>query len=289
MTLTGRVAVIAGASRGIGLSVAYALAGRGVSVVVNGQVRDAVEQTVGEINGGGGFAAGVVGSAADDGVVDEMVAVALERYGALDIAINCAGIAEPPSSTVLTMDPVQFRAQLEAHLVSSYQLLHSAGKHFVEQRSGAVVLTGSAASTGMFGGSGYPAAKGGVNALGLAAAADLREFGVRVNVVMPGARSRLSTGTEYVRHIEELHSRGLLDAAVRDAALDPAPPQHVAALYAYLAGDQAASITGQIFAASGGFIGRYDPPALTIVAYRGHHDEPPYTQDELADLLGGKR
>ncbi|MFW0788825.1 SDR family NAD(P)-dependent oxidoreductase [Gordonia sp. CPCC 205333] len=285
MSLAGKVAIVAGASRGIGLAVAHALAGRGVSVVVNGRDEDAVSHTVAEITGGGGFAAGVVGSVADDGVADELVAVAMTRFGALDIAINCAGIAEPVSSTVLTITPPQFREQLDAHLVSSYQLLHSAGKHFAEQRSGAVVLTGSAASTGVFGGSGYPAGKGGVNALALAAGADLREFGVRVNVVMPGARSRLSSGDDYISHIEELHRRGLLDTTVRDAALDPAPAEYVAALYVYLASDRAAAITEQIFTASGGFIGRYEQSAPTLVAYRDHRDAPPYTQDELAELL----
>lgn len=285
MTLAGKVAVVAGASRGIGLAVTYALAGRGVSVVVNGRDPDAVAETVTEITGGGGFAVGVVGSAADDGVAETMVTAALDHFGALDIAVNCAGIAEPVSSTVLTITPTQFREQIEAHLVSSYQLLHSAGKHFADQRSGAIVLTGSAASTGIFGGSGYPAGKGGVNALALAAGADLREFGVRVNVVMPGARSRLSTGDEYISHIEELHRRGLLDAAIRDAALDPAPAEYVAALYVYLASDRAASTTGQIYTASGGFIGRYDSATPKLVAYRDHRSSPPYTQDELAEVL----
>ncbi|NMO02141.1 SDR family oxidoreductase [Gordonia sp. TBRC 11910] len=285
MTLAGKVAVVAGASRGIGLAVTYALAGRGVSVVVNGRDPDAVAETVTEITGGGGFAVGVVGSAADDGVAETMVTAALDHFGALDIAVNCAGIAEPDSSTVLTITPTQFREQIEAHLVSSYQLLHSAGKHFADQRSGAIVLTGSAASTGIFGGSGYPAGKGGVNALALAAGADLREFGVRVNVVMPGARSRLSTGAEYISHIEELHRRGLLDAAIRDAALDPAPAEYVAALYVYLASDRAASTTGQIYTASGGFIGRYDAATPKLVAYRDHRSSPPYTQDELAEVL----
>ena len=286
MTLAGKVAVVAGSSRGIGLAVAHALASRGASVVVNGRDSAAVAQAVAEITEGGGVATGVVGAAGDDGVVDEMVSVALDRFGALDIAINCAGIAEPASSTVLTITPAEFRAQIDAHLVSSYHVLHSAGRYFADQQSGSIVLTGSAASTGIFGGSGYPAGKGGVNALALAAGADLREFGVRVNVVMPGARSRLSTGDEYTSHIEELHRRGLLDAAIRDAALDPAPAEYVAALYVYLASDQASSITEKIYTASGGFIGRYDPPTPAFVAYRDHKDSPPYTQEELAELLG---
>lgn len=283
--LSGRVAIIAGSTRGIGLNVAYALAGRGVSLVINGRDARAVDDTVAEITGGGGYAVGVCGSAGDEGVAEKMVMTALDTFGALDVAVNCAGIAEPPGSTVLTITPAEFREQLDAHLMSAFFLTQSAARVFVGQRSGSIVLTGSAASLGTFGGSGYPAAKGGVNALALAASGDLKSSGVRVNVVMPGAKSRLSSGPDYVRHIESLHARGILDDVTRDAALDPAPPEYVAQLYTFLASDAAAEITGQIFTASGGFIGRYDPHQPTFVAYRDHKDTEPYSLAELAGLL----
>ncbi|MGV9858645.1 SDR family NAD(P)-dependent oxidoreductase [Gordonia sp. NPDC003425] len=283
--LAGRVAVISGATRGIGLAVAYALSGRGVSLVINGRDKTAVDDTVAEIVGGAGYAVGVCGSAGDEGVAQQMVDTALAQFGALDIAINCAGIAEPAGSTVLTIEPDEFRAQVDAHLMSAFFLTRAAGRVFVEQGTGSIVLTGSAASLGTFGGSGYPAAKGGVNALALAAAGDLRGTGVRVNVVMPGAKSRLSSGDDYVRHIEDLHSRGILDEFTRDAALDPAPPDYVAPMYTFLASDAAADITGQIFSVSGGFIGRFDPQQPTFIAYRDHKEAAPYSLTELAGLL----
>ncbi|MDL9937859.1 SDR family oxidoreductase [Gordonia sp. ABSL1-1] len=283
--LSGRVAIIAGATRGIGLAVAYALAGQGVSVVVNGRDKAAVDDTVAEIRGGGAYAVGVCGSAGDEGIAETMVATALGEFGALDIAINCAGIAEPPFSTVLTISTEDFRAQVDAHLMSAFHLTQAAGRVFVEQRSGSIVLTGSAASLGLFGGSGYPAAKGGVNALALAAHGDLSHHGVRVNVVMPGAKSRLSSGEDYVRHIERLHERGVLDDLTRDAALDPAPPDYVAPLYTFLASDAAEHISGEIFSAAGGFIGRFPPQQAGFVAYRDHADSAPYSLDELASLL----
>lgn len=286
LSLSSRVAAVAGATRGIGLSVAYALAGRGVSVVINGRDPVAVDETVTEIRGGGGYAVGVVGSAGDDGVAQKVVDTALSEFGALDIAINCAGIAEPPGSTILSIRTDEFRDQLDAHLMSAFHLVQAAGRVFAEQESGSIVLTGSAASLGMFGGSGYPAAKGGVNALALAAGADLADRGVRVNVVMPGAKSRLSSGDHYVSHIESLHRRGILDELTRDAALDPAPPEYVAALYVFLASDAAREITGQVFTAAGGFIGRYEPQQASFIAYRDHKDNAPYTLAELAELLG---
>ncbi|MEP9390996.1 SDR family oxidoreductase [Gordonia sp. VNK1] len=286
--MAGQVAVIAGATRGIGLAVAYALAGRGVSLVVNGRDEEAVAATVDEITGGGGYAVGVCGSAGQAGVAEKMVDAALSGFGALDIAINCAGIAEPAGSTVLTISADEFREQVDAHLMSAFHICQASGKVFAEQHSGSIVLTGSAASLGTFGGSGYPAAKGGVNALALAAAGDLQPLGVRINVVMPGAKSRLSSGDDYVRHIESLHDRGILDDFTRDAALDPAPPEYVAPLYTFLASPAAEGITGQIFTASGGFIGRYDPQQPTFIAYRDHTETEPYSMAELAELLASE-
>lgn len=283
--LAGQAAIVAGATRGIGLAVAHQLAGSGVSVVVNGRDRELVDQTVAEICGGGGYAVGVCGSAGDDGVAQQMVDAALAEFGALDIAVNCAGIAEPAGSTILTITADEFREQLDAHLMSAFHLTQAAGRVFAGQGAGSIVLTGSAASLGMFGGSGYPAAKGGVNALALAAAADLGGAGVRVNVITPGAKSRLSTGADYERHIHGLHERGILDEFVRDAALDPAPPDYVAPLYVFLASPAATHITGQIFSAAGGFIGKFEPHQPGFVAYRDHADTAPYTLAELATLL----
>ncbi|GAB10492.1 3-oxoacyl-[acyl-carrier-protein] reductase [Gordonia araii NBRC 100433] len=282
-SLGGRVAVVAGATRGIGLAVAYALSGAGASVVVNGRDARAVDAAVDEIVGGGGAAVGVVGPASE--VAEEMVATALDRFGALDVAINCAGIAEPAGSSVLSITREQFEQQIDAHLMSAFALTQAAGRVMVEQGAGSIVLTGSAASYGMFGGSGYPAGKGGVTALTLAAAADLRPSGVRVNAVLPGARSRLSTGDDYVRHIEGLHERGILDDGLRDAALDPAPPEYVAPLYVFLASEAASGVTGQIFSAAGGFIGRYEPAQPSFIAYRDFKDSAPYSLAELANLL----
>ncbi|MCF8606426.1 SDR family oxidoreductase [Gordonia sp. HY442] len=279
--------MVAGSSRGIGFAVAKALVAEGVSVVVNGRDADVARAAADELIAAGGSAVAVPGDVADDAVAQEMIDAAVLAYGKVDIVINCAGAAEPAGSSILTMTTREFFAQLDAHLVSSFELVRAAAPLMVERGSGSIVLTGSAASAGIFGGTGYPAGKGGVNSLALALAADLRPHGIRVNVVCPGGRTRLSTGEEYRAHISDLHERGLLDAGTRDLALDPAPPEYVAPLYAYLAGDLASAITGEIFSASGGFIGRYPPFQPEFVAYRGHDDQPPYTVAELADIVTG--
>ncbi|GAA4675882.1 SDR family NAD(P)-dependent oxidoreductase [Gordonia humi] len=283
--LTGRRAVVAGSTRGIGLAVARELLAQGASVVVNGRDADVARAAADELSAGDGRVLAVPGSAADEFVAQAMIDAAVSGFGGVDIVIDCAGTAEPTGSSILTMSTYEFFAQLDAHLVSSFELARAAAPLLVDQEAGAIVLTGSAAASGMFGGTGYPAGKGGVNGLTAALAADLKQYGVRVNAVCPGARTRLSTGEGYRSHIDDLYERGLLDAGTRDVALDPAPPEYVAPLYAYLASDLASDVTGRIYSASGGFIGRYPEFEPEFVAYRGHRDEPPYTLEELAGIV----
>jgi NAD(P)-dependent dehydrogenase (short-subunit alcohol dehydrogenase family) len=157
----------------------------------------------------------------------------------------------------------------------------------VEQGGGSIVNTSSFAFLGDYGGTGYPAGKGAVNSLTLAIAAELKEHGVRANVVCPGARTRLSTGPDYEAHITELNRRGMLDEVSMQGSLDVAPPDYVAPTYVYLASDLAEQQTGEIFVTSGGFIGRYPRTAPVLIGYRDHHDSPPWSVAELSALIGG--
>ncbi|MEH3130452.1 MAG: SDR family NAD(P)-dependent oxidoreductase [Mycolicibacterium neoaurum] len=266
-----------GGTRGVGLAVAELLAAQGAHVVVNGRDPDAVTETADRISG-----VGVPGSPADPEVADALVGRCVDEFGRIDTLINCAGTAEPAGSSILNVTSAQFRDLLDAHLLTTFETCRAAAPHMVRQRSGAIVNTSSFAFLGDYGGTGYPAGKGGVNSLTLAIAAELAEHGVRANVVCPGARTRLSTGTDYERHIVELNRRGLLDDVSMQGALDAGPPEYVAPTYAYLAGNLADHITGQIFIAAGGFVGRFDRQQPGFVAYRDHHDAPPWTVEEIA-------
>ena len=206
----------------------------------------------------------------------------MREFGRIDILVNCAGTAEPTGSSILTITPAQFQDLIDAHLGTVFQTCRAAAPLMAKQGSGAIVNTSSFAFLGDYGGTGYPAGKGAVNGLTLAIAAELAEHGVRANVVCPGAKTRLSTGPEYEAHIAALNRRGLLDDVSMQGALDAAPPEYAAPIYAYLASDLAADVTGQIFIAAGGFVGRFDRPTPSIVAYRDHHDAPPWTIDEIS-------
>jgi NAD(P)-dependent dehydrogenase (short-subunit alcohol dehydrogenase family) len=273
--------VVVGGTRGVGLAVAELLASLGARVVVNGRDEAAAHEAAQSISG----AVAHPGSPADPAVADALVDRCVGEFGRIDILVNCAGTAEPAGSSILSVTSTQFRDLLDAHLGTVFETCRAAAPRMVAQGSGAIVNTSSFAFLGDYGGTGYPAGKGAVNGLTSAIAAELKEHGVRANVVCPGAKTRLSTGPEYEAHIAELNRRGLLDEISMQGALDAAPPEYVAPTYAYLVSDHAKDMTGQVFIAAGGFIGRFDRPAPAIVAYRDHHDSPPWTVDEIAAQL----
>ncbi|WP_221193428.1 SDR family oxidoreductase [Mycolicibacterium iranicum] len=276
--MADRGAVVVGGTRGVGLAVAQLLASLGAGVVVNGRDGDAAAAAAHTIPG----ALAHPGSPADAAVADALIDTCVGAFGRIDILVNCAGTAEPAGSSILTVTSEQFRNLIDAHLGTAFETCRAAAPHMVRQGGGAIVNTSSFASLGDYGGTGYPAGKGAVNGLTLAIAAELREHGVRANVVCPGAKTRLSTGSDYEAHIAELNRRGLLDDVSMQGALDAAPPEYVAPTYAYLVSDLAKDVTGQIFIAAGGFIGRFERQTPSIVAYRDHHDDPPWTIDEIA-------
>ncbi|OBI82572.1 SDR family NAD(P)-dependent oxidoreductase [Mycobacterium sp. 1245805.9] len=284
--LDGRGVVVSGGSRGIGRAVTELLCDLGAGVVVNGRDADAVAETAAAISDTGGRVTPVVGAADDERTATALVDACVGTYGRLDALINCAGIAEPAGSSILNISPEEFDRLISGHLGTAFHTCRVAARVMAAQGHGSIVNTSSVAFLGDYGGTGYPAGKGAVNALTMAIAAELKPHGVRANVVCPGARTRLSTGTQYEEHIADLHRRGLLDEVTMRASLDSAPAAFVAPLYAYLAGDLSRGVTGQIFVAAGGFVGSFDRPTPRVLAYRDHHDAEPWSVEELHKMVG---
>ncbi len=271
-----------GGTRGIGLAVAELLSAQGAGVVVNGRDADAAHAAAQRISG-----VPHAGSPADPQVADALVDTCVTEFGRVDILVNCAGTAEPAGSSILNVTSTEFRELLDAHLGTVFETCRAVAPKMVAQGGGTIVNTSSFAFLGDYGGSGYPAGKGAVNGLTLAIAAELKEHGVRANVVCPGARTRLSTGSDYEQHIAELNRRGLLDDVSMQGALDAAPPEYVAPTYAYLVSDQAQDVTGRIFIAAGGFIGEFARPSTGFIGFRDHNSTPPWTVEELHETISG--
>ncbi|MGX9788213.1 SDR family NAD(P)-dependent oxidoreductase [Mycobacterium sp. MMS18-G62] len=281
MSLSGHGAVVVGGTRGVGLAVAELLAEQGAGVIVNGRDADAASEAAQHITG----AVAYPGSPADPSTADALIDTCMQEFGRIDILVNCAGTAGLASESILNVTSAQFRDLLDAHVGTTFETCRAAAPHMVKQGSGSIINTSSFAYLGDYGGTGYPAGKGAVNGLTMAIAAELKEYGVRANVICPGAKTRLSTGPEYEAHIIGLQARGLLDDASTQVALDAPPPEYAAPMYAYLASDLAKDVTGQIFIAAGGFVGRFDRLAPSLLAYRDHHDSPPWTVEEIHGML----
>jgi NAD(P)-dependent dehydrogenase (short-subunit alcohol dehydrogenase family) len=285
LPLRGFGAVVVGGSRGIGAAVATLLAELGAGVVVNGRDGDAVRAAVGSITAAGGRAVGYPGSASDDAVADDLIALCENEFGQIKALVNCAGTAEPNGSSILNVSPSEFRDLIDVHLGTVVATCRAAAPRMVAQGGGSIINTSSFAFLGSYGGTGYPAGKGAVNGLTMAIAAELAEHGIRANVVCPGAKTRLSTGAEYTQQIESLRRRGMLDDLSAQGALDAAPPEYAASLYAYLVSDLSQRVTGQILIAAGSFVGRFDRPSPALLGYRDHHDSAPWSIAEIDRML----
>jgi NAD(P)-dependent dehydrogenase (short-subunit alcohol dehydrogenase family) len=272
---------------GRGAAVAALLAQHGAGVVVNGRDADAASSTATAIAAGGGRAVAHPGSPSNQRIAESLVNNCIDEFGGIHILINCAGIAEPPASSILDIKTVDFAELIDAHLGTVFATCRAAAPKMIAQGGGSIVNSGSFAFLGDYGGTGYPAGKGAVNSLTLAIAAELKQHRVRANVVCPGAKTRLSTGPDYVAHITDLNRRGLLDDVSMQGSLDVAPPDYAAPTYVFLASDLARHLTGEIFTASGGFVGRFPKATPELIGYRDHHDSPPWTVAELSAMFGG--
>jgi NAD(P)-dependent dehydrogenase (short-subunit alcohol dehydrogenase family) len=284
-SLSGKRALVTGSSLGIGRAVAVRLAAEGAQVVLSARHNDTLEETVKLIRDAGGETVACVGSVADYGDAGDMVATCVDQFGGIDVLINCAGIAEPYGTSIVNIDETDWRELIDVHLHGTFNTCRHAAPLMVQQGGGTIINTSSHAFLGIYGGTGYAAGKGGVNSLSYAMATDLGEYGINVNVVCPGAKTRLSTGDEYEKKIVSLHAKGILSDERKQSALNPASPDYVASLYALLASDLARHVSGQVFWGSGGYIGRFLENGQEILTTLDPTSRPPWGIAKLAEAL----
>lgn len=242
--LSGRVAIVTGASRGIGAAIALRLARCGASVVVNyAGSATAAASVVAEIVGGGGKAVAVQADITNSDAASGLVDHAIEQFGALDIVVNNAGITR--DGLLVRMSDDDWAAVIDTNLSGVFFTTRAAAKVMMKARSGSIInITSVVGLTGNAGQANYSAAKAGVVGLTKSVARELASRNVRVNAIAPG--------------FIETDMTAKLSEPVREAARAQiamgsfGSPDDIAAATAFLASDDARYITGQVLAVDGG-------------------------------------
>jgi 3-oxoacyl-[acyl-carrier protein] reductase len=247
MNLTGKTALITGASRGIGQAVAIEFASRGADVALVGRdvaaLRDCAAACA---NARAGAVAEIFeGDVAQQTVIERIVAYATQRFGRIDYAAACAG--QSIDALLLRLKSETIDRMLDVNLKSAFYLCGAVAKPMMKQRAGSIVLVTSI--VGMMGNAGqtaYAASKAGLIGLCKSLAKELGSRNIRVNAVAPG-------------FIETAMTEKMPDAAkeflIKQAALGRAgKPEDVSGVVAFLCSDAAGYITGQTLVVDGGIL-----------------------------------
>jgi 3-oxoacyl-[acyl-carrier protein] reductase len=242
ISLTGRVALVTGASRGIGRAIATRLAGCGALVLAAAR-GDNARGTVESIRAAGGLAELVALDVTDSAAGEAVVAAAVAQHGSIDVLVNNAGITR--DQLMLRMKREDWDAVLATNLTSAYTLTQAVLKPMIRQRRGRIICISSVVGqSGNAGQANYAASKAGLIGFAKAVALEVASRNVTVNVVAPGMIE-----TDMTQAIAEKAKESLL-GRIPLGRLGTA--DEVAAAVAFLASDEAAYITGQVLAVNGG-------------------------------------
>ncbi len=243
MRLAGKVSIITGAARGIGLATAIKFAQEGAVAVVCDMDQASVDEAVAKVRAGKGEALGFVVDVTAPATIRAMVDAVMDKYGRVDVLVNNAGIVQ--DAQLLKMSEVQFDKVIDVNLKGTYNCAKAVADIMVQQGAGVILNASSVVGLyGNFGQTNYAASKFGVIGMVKTWARELGRKGVRANAVCPGfvETSILSSIPEKV--IEAMKSRVPLGRLAK--------PEEIANVYAFLASDEASYINGAVIEVGGG-------------------------------------
>ena len=243
--LEGKVAVITGSGGGIGRATALEMANQGAKVVVADIGKDAngawmADNVVKEIVSNNGVAAASYGNVATPEGAAGIVETATKNFGRLDILVNCAGNFK--IAPTIDMTDELWNSIMDVHLRGHFNCIRAAARVMIPQKSGGRIINISSRSAGIvpgpkFANSAYCSAKAGILGLTSSNAVEFEPYGITVNAILPSADTKLFPGI-----------KGPLGSLPGSDFVDP---EYVAPIMAYLATDQAQSITGRYIYARG--------------------------------------
>ncbi len=243
--LKGKVALVTGASKGIGAAIALELASRGAAVAVNySSSKAGADKVVAEIEKAGGKAIAVQGNLSDPSSIGPVVEKTAKELGPIDVLVNNAGVYEFGPIEAVTAE--SFHKQFNLNVLGLLLTTQAALAHF-NAKGGSIINIGSVAAAGVPTASVYSATKGAVNSITVALSKELGPKQIRVNALNPG-----------MVETEGVHAAGFLGTDFHKQAIIDTPlgrigqPKDIAEIAAFLASDDSLWVSGQTIQASGG-------------------------------------
>ncbi len=245
MQLKDKVAIVTGSTRGIGKEIALEFARRGAKVVVSGRNAERAEAVCAEIKTPGGSAIAVAGDVSRMADAQQLIERAIEQFGQIDVLVNNAGITR--DNLLIRMKEEEWDEVLAINLKGAFNCIKSVTRQMMKQRSGRIInITSVVGQIGNAGQANYAASKAGIIGLTKSVARELASRNITCNAVAPG--------------FIETDMTGALDEKVRESLQAQIPlgrlgsVSDVARAAAFLAGDEAAYITGQVINVDGGMV-----------------------------------